>query len=153
MDRERLVSYLAVIMKKSLLLFLLIPLQLQSVEPEDMIEDFFDNLAARSYTRAIDYFFTGNKRMLPEHLNGIKTQVSSHLSANGAFYSYDKVGKEEHTKYFHSYTYLIRYEKELVFVQLYFYKPKDRWMGYNLLIHGDENKINDYFYRQKLVKP
>ncbi len=91
--------------------------------------------------------------MLPEHLEGIKKQVSTHLGANGAFLSYHQVGLEKYTEFFHTYTYLIRYEKELVFVQLYFYKPKDRWMGYNLLIHGDENKISEYFYRKELVKP
>jgi hypothetical protein len=116
-------------MKKLFLLFVLFPILLQAVEPEEKIEDFFDNMEAGSYARAIDYFFAGNKRMTTEHLNGMKSQVGNHLGANGAFHSFELVGKEKLTSYFHIYTYLVRYERELVYVELYLYKPKDRWMG------------------------
>ena len=133
-------------------ILLLLPNLLLAIEPEDIAEDFFDNLSARSYSRAIDCFFTGNKRMTSEHVDTVKSQISNHLGSVGYFHDYELIHKETHTKYFHTYTYLIRYEKELVFAQLLFYKPKARWMGYNVFIHGNENEIRDFFYRKKLVR-
>jgi len=133
--------------------FALLPFYAYALEPDQIIEGFFDNLDAGSYSRAIDYFFTGNKRMQGEQLQAMKTQLSNHLGAIGSFHEYNLIKHDKHTQYFHTYTFLIRYEQELVFAQLHFYKPRNRWVGYNLLIHGDENKISEYFYLQKLAKP
>ena len=69
----------------------------------------------------------------------------------GQCFGHDRIEKGSHTDYFRTYTYLVRYEKELVFVQLLFYKPKDRWVGYNLVVHGDEKQILEYLYRLKIA--
>ena len=65
-------------------ILLFLPISLSAVEPEEVIEDFFDNLEAGSYSRAIDYFFTGNKRMTPSHLEGMKGNLDKHLGGGGA---------------------------------------------------------------------
>lgn len=115
------------------------PAAAQSSDYHAISDRFFELVAEKKPTEAIDYVFGTNPWLLkiPDQVANVRGQFSNLESLVGAYVDHEAmVDSQISSRYAYMYV-LANYERQPIKVEFHFYKPKDEWVLLNFFFNSD----------------
>lgn len=99
-------------------------------EPQRIIDEFFSLYKEKGSDTALDYLFGTNEwlKESKEQIENVKLQINTNvISQMGNYFGYDLISKKSIGTRVANYTYILRYDKQPIRVNLLFYNPDKQW--------------------------
>lgn len=103
--------------------------------PDEMADALFGKMIKGDSGQAVDEFFSANPLVLQkaQQMQLLKGQLGTVMQLYGQPFAYEKISTEDITPSLQRRLYLTKHEYHPVIWEMYFYKPKDRWLPDQLL--------------------
>jgi hypothetical protein len=97
--------------------------------PESISSVFFQKLEQSGSVDAVDYIYSTNPYIMDDtaRINKTRNEFKSLEKTRGNYCGYELISKEETSASFITYSYLVKYEKAPLIVDIFYYKPKQLW--------------------------
>ncbi|MFO7879883.1 MAG: hypothetical protein ACQES0_01110 [Bacteroidota bacterium] len=121
---------------KHIIITLLLSIPLISMgqkSPEDILEPFFDSFD-KSPDQAIEYIFTTNPYINKnqEGIDRIKERLNTSRKLLGEYYGEELIRKENVGDSFVRYSYMLKYDRQPVKIEIILYRPDETWLLYTM---------------------
>ncbi|MFO7789560.1 MAG: hypothetical protein R6V32_03230 [Bacteroidales bacterium] len=101
--------------------------------PEDILEPFF-NTFDKNPDEAIEYIFTTNPyiKQNQDGIDRIKERLNTSRKLLGEYYGEELINLQSVGDSFTKYTYMLKYDRQPVKIEIILYRPDDVWVLYTM---------------------
>ncbi|MGM0649164.1 MAG: hypothetical protein ACQES1_01515 [Bacteroidota bacterium] len=101
--------------------------------PEDILEPFF-NTFDKNPDEAIEYIFTTNPyiEQNQDGIDRIKERLNTSRKLLGEYYGEELINLQSVGDSFTKYTYMLKYDRQPVKIEIILYRPDDVWVLYTM---------------------
>ncbi|MEA3448341.1 MAG: hypothetical protein U9Q98_07830 [Bacteroidota bacterium] len=111
--------------------------------PEDILDPFFDTFE-HNPDKAIEYIFTTNPyiKQNQDGIKRIKERLNTSRKLLGEYYGEELIKLQSVADSFVKYTYMLKYDRQPVKIEIVLYRPNDTWLLYTMQF---DDKLSEDF--------